>query len=492
MIIGKTMSSKIRVLSNVFTNITGNKFKLSDIFFDEHIVNIIPKMTVSVLWDEISTKEKLDAFINKLNLHALEPNPTIIDGQYLLAIPGGIDSHVHFNTPGYENQEDFEHGSQAAAYGGTTTVIDMPFPSFPPVTTLENLRFKLLNIQQKSLVDFALWGGIDGKDFLENINVQRQIDGLSKAGVTGFKCYLISENESIGDLNKMQLQVVADLVSQSKKILAVHSEEKELVHLKTQFIQKQGRNDWHSYCEVRDDKTEMQAIRNVLDAAKRTKCKTLIVHISSEMGINLIRNAKKEGINISAETCPHYLHFTEKDFDNTAISNYLKTDPPVKKENDREALWEGIKDGTISFVSSGHSGCNPQIEKSSENFWEVTSGIPGVEHRVAYLLSEGFIKGKLTAEQAIHLLSTSPADYFGLTQKGKLEVGKDADITLVNLWEKETIKSENMHSKGQYTPFEGTTFNAATEKTILKGKIIADRQNLPEAATGYGEFLTIF
>jgi allantoinase len=486
------MSSKIRILSNVFINITGNKFKLSDIFFDEHIVNIIPKTTNSVVWDEISTQEKLSAFINKLNLHGLAPNPTIINGEYLLAIPGGIDPHVHFNTPGNENQEDFEHGSQAAANGGTTTVIDMPFSSFPPVTTLDNIRFKLLHLQEKSLVDFALWGGVDGKDFLENINVQRQIDGLSKAGVVGFKSYLISGNDSIGDLNKMQLQVVADLISQTKKILAIHSEDKELINLRIQLIQKQRRIDWRSYCEARDDKAEMQAIRNVLDAAKRTKCKTLILHISSEMGINLIRNARKEGVNVSAETCPHYLHFVQNDFDNPAISNYLKTDPPVKKEADREALWEGLKNGTISFVSSGHKGCNPQTEKSSDNFWEVTSGIPGVEHRVPFLFSEGFIKGILTAEQVIHLLSSNPADYFGLTQKGKLDVGRDADIVLINPWKKEIIKSENMHSKGQYTPFEGVTFTSAVEKTILKGKTISDRKYPPEVEIGHGEFLAIF
>jgi allantoinase len=486
------MSSKIRILSNVFINITGNKFKLSDIFFDEHIVNIIPKMTISVVWDEISTIEKLNAFISKLNLHPLTPSPAIIDGEYLLAIPGGIDPHVHFSTPGRENLEDFEHGTQAAACGGTTTVIDMPFSSFPPVTTLDNLRFKLLHIQQKSLVDFALWGGVDGKDFIENINIQRQIDGLSKAGIAGFKSFLISGSDSYGDLNKMQLQVVADLVSQSKKILALHSEDKELINIRTHLVQKQGRIDWRSYCETRDDKAEGQAIRNVLDVAKRTNCKTLILHVSSEMGTSLIRNAKKEGINISAETCPHYLYFTQNDFDNPAISNYLKTDPPVKKEADRDALWEALIDGTISFVSSGHSGCNPQIEKSSDNFWEVISGIPGTEHRVPFLFSEGFIKGKLTAEQVIHLLITNPADFFGLTHKGKLEFEKDADITLVNPWKSEIVKSDDMHSKGKYTPFEGITFNAVIEKTILRGKVIYDRKNPPEVNIGHGEFLTIF
>ena len=486
------MSTKVRVLSNVFINVTGNKFKLSDIFFDEHIVNIIPKTTISVVWDEISTKEKLNAFISKLDIHKLTESPTIIDGEYLLAIPGGVDAHVNFNTPGNEDREDFEHGSKAAAFGGTTTVIDMPFFTEPPVTTLENLKLKLLGMQQKSMVDFALWGGIDSNEFIEGKNVQLHIDELAKAGVAGFKSYLFSETISVGELSKLQLQVTAALVSQSKKILAIHSEDKDLINSRTFYFKQQDKTDWRSYCEIRDDKAEAIAIRNVLNVARRTKCKTLIINISSQMGLSLIRDAKNEGINISAETCPHFLYFTQKDFNNPAISNYLKTDPPVKKEADRYALWEGLKDGTISFLSSGHLGCNPETEKLSGNFWEVFNGIPGAEHRVPFLFSEGLRKGKLTAEQVIRLLSANPAEYFGLTKKGRLEVGKDADIALINLWDNEIIKSENMHSKGKYTPFNGITFNSIVEKTLLRGKIIADRQNPAEAETGYGKFITIF
>jgi allantoinase len=486
------MSTKVRVLSNVFINVTANKLKLADIFFDDKIVNIIPKTQISVSWDEISTKEKLNAFVNKLHLVKLPPSSTVINGEFLLAIPGGIDPHVHFSTPGYENHEDFEHGSTAAAYGGTTTVIDMPCTSYPPVTSLENFRLKLLSIQPRSLVDFAFWGGVSGNDFIDDKNIQRQIDGLSKAGVAGFKVYLISGMDTFGDLNKLQLQVVADLVSQSKKIFAVHSEDKELINTRTLLIQKQGRYDWRSYCEARDDKAEMQAIKNVFDVAKRTKCKTLIVHISSQLGLNLVRNAKKDGLDFSAETCPHYLYFTQKDFDIPSISNFLKTDPPVKKEQDREALWEGLKDGIISFVSTDHAGCNPNTEKTSDNFWEVYSGIPGVEHRIPFLFSEAFHKRKFTIEQTIRLLSSNAADYFGLKKRGKLEVGYNADIALINLWDEETIKSDNMHSKGRYTPFEGVTFKAIVEKALLRGKIIADRKSPPEAVVGHGEFITIF
>jgi len=485
------MSTKVRVLSNVFININGNKLKLADIFFDKKIVNIIPKTQVSVSWEEISTKDKLDAFINKLNIKNLATSSSVIDGEFLLAIPGGIDPHVHFGTPGFEDYEDFQHGSTAAAFGGTTTIIDMPCTSNPPVTTSENLNTKLSDIKSKSLVDFAFWGGIRGNDFVNNIAVERQIGPLAKAGVAGFKVYLNSNLETFAELTKLQLQIVANMVCQLKKTLAVHCEDKETIDSRMKLILSQERDDWRAYAQAKDDRVEADAIRAVIAAAKRTRCRVLIQHISSQLGLNLVRDARKEGIPVFAETCPHYLYFTQKDFIDPSISNFLKTDPIVKKEQDRDALWEGIKDGSISFVSSDHTGCEPEKEKSSDDFWKVYSGIPGVEHRVPFLFSEGFIKGNLTIEETIKLVSTNHAQFFNLKDKGKIEVGYDTDIALVNLWNEKFVRTKMMHSKWQYTPFEGILFKATIEKAIVRGKVVASRNTEPEATFGHGEFITI-
>ncbi|MCX6150836.1 MAG: allantoinase AllB [Ignavibacteriales bacterium] len=486
------MASKVRILSNVFINTSGNKLKLNDIIFDEKIVQIIPKLNSTVNWDDISTKEKLSGFVNGLQLKKLPASSQVIDGEFLLAMPGGIDSHVHFNTPGFENRDDFEHGSLASASGGTTTIIDMPCTSIPPVTSLENFQIKLKAVKQRSIVDFAFWGGISGNDFTDGKNIQNQIEELAKVGVTGFKAYLHSGMNSFRELTKMQMQVCASWIANNKKILAVHAEDKELITNSMISFQREGRTDWRAYCQARDESAEAQAITNVVDIAKKTGCKILVVHLSSRLGLNLIRKARKEGLDISAETCPHYLYFTQKDFENRTISNFLKTAPPVKHEADREALWQGLKDGTISFVTTDHAGCNPAKEKSSKNFWEVYVGIPGAEHRIPFLFSEGFFKGRLTMEETIRLLSMKAAEYFNLPGKGKIEIGYDADLSLINLWDEEVIKAENMHSKGKYTPFEGITFKSIVEKTLVRGKIVADRKNYPEASTGYGQFINIF
>ena len=170
---------------------------------------------------------------------------------------------------------------------------------------------------------------------------------------------------------------------------------------------------------------------------------------------------------------------------------FLKTAPPVKKAIDRKELWQGLNDGSLSFVTTDHAGCDPKKEKSSKNFWEVYGGIPGVEHRVPFMFSEGFLKGKLSLQKTIELLSTNAAEFFNLKQKGKLEVGKDADFALINLWTSEVIKSRNMHSKGKYTPFENVQFNARVVKTFIRGQLVMDRKNNFIAKPGSGKFIRV-
>ncbi len=486
------MSSKLKVLSNVFINMGGNKLKLVDFFFDEKIIQIIPKMTTSVLWDEISTPQRKEAFINGLGLKKQMQSPSMIDGGYMLAMPGAVDPHVHFNTPGFEHRDDFEHGSLAAAFGGTTMVIDMPCTSTPPITNSESFSIKQNALQGRSFVDYALWGGINGNDFDGQKYVEKQIYELAKSGVAGFKAYLTSGMDTFKELTKIQMQVAASWIVETKKILAVHAEDKELIYGRMESFRREGKNDWKAYCSARDEAAEAQAVKNMIDVARKNNCKILIVHLSSKLGLNLVKKAREAGLNVSAETCPHYLYFAQKDFEDESISNFLKTSPPIKTELDKEALWEGMKDGTISFVNSDHACCNPAVEKTLNNFWEVYSGIPGVEHRVPFLFSEGFLKRRLSLEQTINLLSVNVIQYFGIKNKGKLELGYDADIALIDLWNGEKITSENMHTKFKFTPFQGRTFNAIVEKTFLRGKIIADRKNDPEVTAGYGNFINIF
>jgi allantoinase len=478
----------VKKLSNVFIAIAGNRLQLADVLFDDKIQEIRFKNHPPVEWKDISNKNKWNKFKGEFTDSVMRDDENSRNGDFLLLMPGAVDPHVHFDTPGFEEREDFEHASLAAAYGGVTSIIDMPCTSKPPVTSLKNLQTKDEAIKGRSWIDYAFWGGVAGNDFSAGINLKKQITELAEAGVVGFKAYLISGMESFQDLTDTQMTRAATWIGETGKPLAVHAEEKSLVAEREIRFRSAGQNNWWAYCKARDDRAEAGAISKLANIARRTGCKIHIVHLSSEWGLNMVECAKDEGLDFSAETCPHYLYFTQDDFDNPKIANFLKTAPPVKSEYDREALWKGLQNGLLSFVTTDHAGCDPEKEKKSDNFWEIYGGIPGVEHRVPFLFSEGFLKGRLSLTQTIELLSTSAAKYFGLyPQKANLHQGSDADFALINLWEPMAVSASGMHSKGKYTPFEGIRFNARVDQTFLRGKLIARSTGKPEAQLGYGQ-----
>jgi allantoinase len=481
----------MKTLKNVFVNTHDNYLKLADILFDSQINRVELLSVREIEWGEINTQDKLLAFISLLPERLSEPetNKDIIDGKYFLAIPGAIDPHVHFDTPGFELREDFEHASRAAASGGVTTIIDMPCTSIPPVTNADNLKIKLDAVKDRSLIDFAFWGGIGGDCFSIPEQLKKNIFELAEKGVAGFKVYIISGMEDFKDLTYEQIENVAQIVKKTGKPLAVHAEDKTIVLTEQSDRISRGLNSWQDYNASRSIKAETEAVNKLEKIAKRTGCRIHIVHLSSTEGLKIVKDYHSKKQNFTAETCPHYLHFTQKDFENPAIRNFLKTAPPVKFEKDRESLWSALAENKLVFVTTDHAGCNPDEEKSSEDFWEVYGGIPGVEHRVPYLFSEGFLKNRIEMNQTINLLSTNAADFFQLKSKGRLRNGCDADISLINLWASETITASRMHSKGRYTPFEGLQLNAVVEKTFLRGKMIMDRAKKFFGKTGYGKFV---
>jgi allantoinase len=481
-------NSTIKNINNVFIATAGNKLRLADMFFDVKIREIRFKNHSPLEWKDISDKNKWNKFKGEFPVKLKQTEGNSSSGDFLLLMPGAVDPHVHFDTPGFEDREDFEHASLAAAYGGVTSIIDMPCTSKPPVTSLKNLQIKDAAIKGRSWIDYAFWGGVAGNDFSADLDVKKQIRELAEAGVVGFKAYLISGMDSFQDLTDTRMTRTAEWIHETGKPLAVHAEEKSLVTEREMRFRSAGQNNWWAYCKARDDRAEAGAISKLANIAGRTGCKIHIVHLSSEWGLNMVECAKDEGLEFSAETCPHYLYFTQDDFDDPKIANFLKTAPPVKSEYDRDALWKGLQNGLLSFVTTDHAGCDPEKEKKSENFWEVYGGIPGVEHRVPFLFSEGFLKGRLTLTQTIEHLSTSAAKYFGLyPQKGILQPESDADFALINLWEPMVVAASGMHSKGKYTPFEGIQFDARVEQTFLRGKIIDSRTGKPEVKIGHGQ-----
>ena len=482
--------SPVKILKNVFLSTNENRLKVVDIQFSDHIEKIIDRTSKEIDWQEIDLIEKRNKVIQQLPEFEY-PSEKTYDGNYLFVIPGGIDSHVHFNTPGFEDKDDFGHGSIAAAFGGVTTVIDMPCTSLPPVTNKNNFEVKLNALKNRSIVDYSFYGGVCGNDFDNNLNVEAQINDLSEIGVAAFKTYLISGMKTFTDLDEERILQTAKWIKNTNRPMAVHAENKKMIVGRETAAKSAGKNSWQDYCSARDDQAEAKAIKLLIEIAKKTGCRIHVVHLSSKLGLDLIREAQSKGLKVTSETCPHYLFFTQEDFNNPEISAYLKTAPPVKNEIDRKALWQGLNDGTISFVVTDHAGCNSEKDKSSKNFWEVYGGIPGVEHRVPFLFSQGFLKNRLTLSQTIKLLSSNVADNFNLKGKGYIKEEYDADFALINLWDKQIINSKEMHSKGKYTPFEGITFNSVVEKTFLRGELIMNSSGATEQSAGYGKFIQV-
>ncbi|MEJ2634785.1 MAG: allantoinase AllB [Calditrichia bacterium] len=485
-------NTPIRKLSNALIPAGENRVRLVDIHFDDRIRQIVEKLNAPIEWGVIRDRESWMAFKRENNVPEPSAGPGEDSAGGWLLIPGAVDSHVHFNTPGFEDREDFEHGSLAAVHGGVTTVIDMPCTSLPPVTTSENLQRKAAALENRSFADYVFWGGVRGNDFREGRDIGNQIRELAGAGVAGFKTYLISGMETFGDLTPEEMRQAAGWIRKTGLPMAVHAEDRNLVLSRRSRLQAENRRDWRAYCQARDNLAESTAVETVIRIARETGVRLHIVHLSSKEGLEKVRAAQQDGLPVTAETCPHYLHFTQKDFENPRISAFLKTAPPVKTEADREALWEGLRNGSLLFVTTDHAGCNPEREKSSPDFWQVYGGIPGVEHRVPFLFSEGFLKNRLSLQQSVDLLSANAARYFGLyPQKGSLQIGSDADFALLNLWESVTVKAREMHSKGKYTPFEGITFNARVERTWLRGKVVAQAAGKAEAVSGFGQRIRI-
>jgi allantoinase len=485
------MDNYIKILTNVFLCIKENTVIPVNIYFNDTIKRIEKLSSQNFTWEDIDTIEKKKRIVEQIPPISFPKNIDVIEGDFNLVIPGAIDPHVHFNTPGFEFRDTFELGTIAAAYGGVTTIIDMPCTSLPPVTSLENFETKLNIVKKRSLVDFAFWGGVCGNSFENNLDIEKDIQDLNKVGVAAYKSYLISGMNSFKDLTLEQMKIAAKLVGEIGKPLGVHAEDKNLVESRRKVYLDNKETTWKYYCNARDSLAEEVAINDMISIAEASGAKVHIVHLSSQLGLNAIRNAQQRGIKITSETCPHYLKFTQNDFENSSIRNYLKTAPPVKVKADQVALWTGLQDNSLAFVTTDHAGCDPGKEKKSDNFWEVYGGIPGVEHRVPYLFSEGFRTNKLSLDHTIKLLSTNVAEYFNLRNKGRIKENYDADFALINLWENEIVKSDNMQSKGKYTPFDGIEFNCKVDKTILRGNVVMDRNRDAEKEIGYGKFIEV-
>lgn len=400
----------------------------------------------------------------------------VIDLAGKLLIPGCIDAHVHFNDPGFTHREDFLSGTTAAAYGGITTIIDMPCTSIPPVTNVSNLRNKLAAIQDRAVIDYALFGGIRKNDLPVTPGHLKE---LLEAGVAGFKIYTISGMDSFKALSYDE---IGDILSNNPGVLFLfHAEDEELVRKSENRV---GSITPDNFSETRPVVAEVTAVKKILSRMGVSN-KIHFVHISSSEAAKLILNSDKD---VTFETCPHYLHFTSDDFPH--LKGRLKTVPPVKGKPDREFLRKCLTSGDVDFISTDHAGCTWADEKGISDFSKVYSGIPGTELMIPYLFSEFFLGENVPLETMIDLTSRRAAERYGLyPNKGSLEIGTDADFTVIDLVNSFRVDESKLHSKGRYSPFDGMTFSCSIDLTIVRGNIVFEKDSGIPVMPGYGRLL---
>ena len=257
----------VKILHNALICEHENQLNLADIYFADKILEIRIHQQKPIQWKDISDTKNHCDLQKTLEKYDHPVDAQIFDMDGLLLIPGAIDSHVHFNTPGFESREDFEHGSLAAAFGGVTTVIDMPCTSIPPVTSAVNLQTKLSHLKDRSLIDYALWGGVSGNLFRDNRIPDQEISELTDAGVVGFKTYLVSGMSDFSAVDLRQLQTVAGLIRETGLPMAVHAEDHDLVTRRQLKLEQEKKTDWRAYCESRDILAESVAVEQVREIA---------------------------------------------------------------------------------------------------------------------------------------------------------------------------------------------------------------------------------
>jgi allantoinase len=392
-------------------------------------------------------------------------------------LPGLVDTHVHINEPGRTEWEGFNTATQAAAAGGITTVVDMPLNCSPVTTTADALRQKLEALEGKLWIDCGFWGGV----VPNNLD---QLDELVQAGVLGVKSFTI--HSGIDEFP----QVHPEHLSQAIQTLAKY-DVPYLIHaeLEPEESETPSIGDrYQSFLASRPKSWENNAIDMMIELAKEAsdagvKGKVHIVHLSSAEALPAIKAAQDSGLQLSAESCPHYLSlFAENIPDGKTL---FKCCPPIREDANRQQLWQGLADGTIEFIVSDHSPCTPQLKHIDsgdiENAW---GGISSLQFGLSIIWTEALVRGYSLA-QVIDWMSTRPAEFAGLKgQKGKIAPGYDADLIVFDENARYTISADMIKYRHKITPYEGREVQGRIVDTYLRGTLVLDKGELVGAPQG--------
>jgi allantoinase len=404
---------------------------------------------------------RIVAIGSKLERSAAE----IVDASGLHLFPGIIDAHIHFNEPGREHWEGIASGSRSLAAGGGALFFDMPLNAAPPTLDRESFARKQACAKAKSVLDFALWGGLTPN----NLDTMEE---LADAGAIGFKAFMSRSGTSdFSHSNALVLKRGMKIAAARGLPVGVHAEDDEMTQALAEERRSQGKIGWRDYLDSRPVEAELRAIRVALELAGETGCDLHIVHVSCPEGIDLIQEARDRGIRVSAETCPHYLLLTDDSVGKVGAS--AKCAPPLRDAVRREELWKRLRAGTIDTLGSDHSPA-PLEMKVSEDFFAIWGGISGCQHAFLLALAEWRLRaGADGLARFAAVTATNVAARFGIgRQKGQIAEGFDADVTLVDLEGCERITADQLLYRHPISPYIGLELRAVVKGTWVRGRAV--------------------
>jgi allantoinase len=405
----------------------------------------------------------------------------IVDVSGLCLFPGFIDAHVHFNEPGREHWEGLSSGSRSFAAGGGTVFFEMPLNAAPPTLDREGFMQKLARAEAKSVLDFALWGG------LTPINIDK-MEELADAGVIGFKAFM--SRCGTPDFPHSDAKVLKQgmkIAAARSLPVAVHAEDDLMTYTLAEERRNQGRTGWRDYLDSRPVEAELLAIRVALDLAGEVGCDLHIVHVSCPEGIDLICTARDRGVRVTAETCPHYLLLTDESVGQ--IGPTAKCAPPLRDAGRREEMWKRLRAGAIDTLGSDHSPAPPEM-KVSDDFFSIWGGISGCQHAFPLALAEWRERGGVAEfPRFAAVTAANVAERFGIGRtKGGIAEGLDADIALIDLQGSGTIGAEQLLYRHAITPYVGWKLCAIVKGTWVRGREVYRKGKV--TAQGRGKLLT--
>jgi allantoinase len=390
-----------------------------------------------------------------------------------VVMPGLVDTHVHVNSPGRTEWEGFRSATLAAAAGGVTTLIDMPLNSIPPTTTLAGFKAKLDQARDECFVDVGFWGGVVPGNTAE-------LAPMFAAGVVGFKCFLVPSGvDEFEHVTEADLCEAMPELTRLDALLIVHAE--LAGPMKTDVV---SASDYQTFLESRPRAAETEAIELMIRLSREFNTRVHIVHLSSADAVPILREAQRDGVQITAETCPHYLHFAAEAI--PAGATEFKCCPPIREQSNREKLWAGLADGTIGLIVSDHSPCPGEMKlRESGDFMKAWGGIASLQLRLPVIWTEAQRRG-FSFLDVTRWLCANPAMQVSLdSRKGTIAVGNDADLVIWNPDDLFTVDATALHHRHKITPYDREPLSGVVQQTFLGGEKVYDIGQFTESPHGH-------